>query len=81
MNGELSALRAVADAARRIRHWHDSDNAGMVVSGESVRALWSALDALDAYTISELEIAGQQRASAAALDALVTAADRSAVAR
>jgi hypothetical protein len=47
---ELSALRAVAAAARRVRHWHDADNDGMVVSGESVRALWAALETLDSVS-------------------------------
>jgi hypothetical protein len=40
---EIEAMRAVIDAARCIRHWHDASNAGMVVSGEHVRALWQAL--------------------------------------
>ena len=40
---EIEAMRAVIDAARCIRHWHDASNDGMVVSGEHVRALWQAL--------------------------------------
>ena len=45
---EIERLRAVVEAARCIRHWHDVDNDGMVVSGEHVRALWQALHDLDA---------------------------------
>jgi len=44
---EIERLRKVADAARCIRHWHDRENGGMVVSGEHVRALWQALHDLD----------------------------------
>lgn len=44
---EIECLRKVAKAARCIHHWHDSDNDGMVVSGEHVRALWQALHDLD----------------------------------
>lgn len=44
---EIERLRTVVEAARCIRHWHDSGNDGMVVSGEHVRALWQALHDLD----------------------------------
>jgi hypothetical protein len=44
---EIEAMRAVIDAARCIRHWHDSSNNGMVVSGEHVRALWQSLSDYD----------------------------------
>lgn len=44
---QMNAYRKVVDAARRIRHWHDSGADGMVVSAEHVRLLWEALDALD----------------------------------
>jgi hypothetical protein len=40
---EIETMRAVIDAARCIRHWHDASNGGMVVSGDHVRALWQAL--------------------------------------
>jgi hypothetical protein len=43
MRNYLSDLIAVAEAAQCIRHWHDTDNDGMVVSGEHVRLLWVAL--------------------------------------
>ena len=49
------ALEALTVAADGIKHWHDamSDNSGMVVSAEHVRALWgerdSARSALSAY--------------------------------
>lgn len=44
---EIEGALTVVEAARCIRHWHDSDNDGMVVSGEHVRALWQALHDLD----------------------------------
>jgi hypothetical protein len=40
---ELRALREVEKAAICIRHWHDREPDGMVVSAEHVRALWAAL--------------------------------------
>ena len=40
---EIERLTAIADAANKIRHWHDAPNDGMVVSAEHVRALWVAL--------------------------------------
>lgn len=46
-NAEIARLRKVVDAARRICHWHDSDNDWIAVSGEHVRALWQALHELD----------------------------------
>lgn len=46
-NTEIERLQRVVEAARCIRHWHDSDNDGMVVSGEHVRVLWQALHDLD----------------------------------
>lgn len=44
---EVRDLREVLKAARCIRHWHDSDNDGMVVSGEHVRNLWGVLAKYD----------------------------------
>lgn len=37
----------VVEAARCIRHWHDTGADGMVVSASHVFALWAALDKLD----------------------------------
>lgn len=45
---ELARTREVVDAARCIRHWHDTHNGGMIVSGSHVFALWDALDKYDA---------------------------------
>lgn len=45
---ETARLRqAVVDAARCIKHWHDTGEDGMVVSKSHVFALWDALAALD----------------------------------
>ena len=41
-------MSAVIDAARCIRHWHDREGGGMVVSAEHVRKLWAALHDLEA---------------------------------
>jgi len=41
-------LEKVLAAARCIRHWHDRENGGMVVSGTHVRALWGAIADYDA---------------------------------
>ena len=38
----------VIAAARCIRHWHDREPDGMVVSAEHVRKLWDALHTLEA---------------------------------
>ena len=46
LEADNAELRAVADAADCIRHWHDSANDGMVVSAEHVHKLWGALAAL-----------------------------------
>jgi hypothetical protein len=45
----IEAGNPVIEAARCIRHWHDTgrDNEGMVVSSEHVRKLWDALEAYD----------------------------------
>ena len=46
----LSALTdatEVIKAARCIRHWHDHEPDGMVVSAEHVRLLWAAIDKYD----------------------------------
>lgn len=51
---EIERMQAVVEAARCIRHWHDSDNDGMVVSGEHVRALWQALHDLDEVPNAEV---------------------------
>lgn len=45
---ELEKMRKIIDAARCIRHWHDREPDGMVVSAEHVRLLWAALADLDA---------------------------------
>ena len=44
--GRCALLEKVAEAAKCIRHWHDSGEDGMVVSASHVRDLWAALDAL-----------------------------------
>jgi len=46
--GELRKMEAVVEAAKCIRHWHDRDGGGMVVSSEHVRKLWAALHDLEA---------------------------------
>jgi hypothetical protein len=43
MRDQISDLIAVAEAAQCIRHWHDLEPDGMVVSAEHVRLLWVAL--------------------------------------
>jgi len=45
---EGEAAAPVIEAARCIKHWHDREPDGMVVSAEHVRALWYALDQYDA---------------------------------
>jgi hypothetical protein len=48
---ELSIAREdVIEAARCIRHWHDTgrNDEGMVVSSKAVRRLWAALARYDA---------------------------------
>jgi len=45
---KLEKIDKVIDAARCIRHWHDSEPDGMVVSAEHVRLLWAALAEYDA---------------------------------
>jgi hypothetical protein len=47
---EADRLREVLEAARCIRHWHDSmrDGSGMVVSAAHVRKLWEAIAKYDA---------------------------------
>lgn len=40
-------MEKVVEAARCIRHWHDTGADGMVVSASHVFALWAALDKLD----------------------------------
>jgi ribA/ribD-fused uncharacterized protein len=44
---ELNRMEAVIEAARCIRHWHDREPDGMVVSAQHVRILWAALRNLD----------------------------------
>jgi hypothetical protein len=44
---ERDAMKQVVDAARCIRHWHDREPDGMVVSADKVRSLWTALHNLD----------------------------------
>lgn len=43
---EVTAARVI-EAARCIRHWHDTGKDGMVVSAEHVRKLWDALSEFD----------------------------------
>ena len=43
---EVEKFKALETAAEKIRHWHDSLNGGMIVSGNSVRELWGALSEL-----------------------------------
>jgi hypothetical protein len=54
-HNETAGLLAVLEAARCIRHWHDTmwnaetqQTEGMVVSAEHVRLLWAAIEAYDA---------------------------------
>lgn len=42
----LPHLIAVAEAAQCIRHWHDQEPDGVVVSREHVFLLWAALEPL-----------------------------------
>lgn len=51
----VTRQKALLDAARCIRHWHDTsynpetgETEGMIVSAQSVRNLWEARSALDA---------------------------------
>ena len=48
----LPALLAVAEAAGKVNHWHDSPNGGMIVSSEHVRLLWTVLAELDMVKLS-----------------------------
>lgn len=45
---ELAKLRRVAEAANKVRHWHDYEYEdgcqGMIVSADAVRELWGALE-------------------------------------
>ena len=45
---ELQKMESVIEAAKRIRHWHDLEPDGMIVSAEHVRKLWAALHDLEA---------------------------------
>jgi malate synthase len=45
---ELQKMEDVIDAAKCIRHWHDREPDGMIVSAEHVRKLWAALHDLEA---------------------------------
>jgi hypothetical protein len=47
-DAELQKMEAVIEAAKCIRHWHDRDPDGMIVSAEHVRKLWAALHDLEA---------------------------------
>jgi hypothetical protein len=58
----VHALEAVADAARKLHHWHDAHDGGMVVSGDVVREVWAATAALDA--LSPAPAAGEVEARA-----------------
>lgn len=44
---KIAASSSVIEAARCIRHWHDSEPGGMVVSGAHAFALWEAIDEYD----------------------------------
>jgi crotonobetainyl-CoA:carnitine CoA-transferase CaiB-like acyl-CoA transferase len=50
-DSRIAKLESVAKAAECIRHWHDTANGGMIVSGEHVRALWLALTDLKSNEI------------------------------
>jgi hypothetical protein len=40
---KLRALvQTLVDAADKVKHWHDSHDGGMIVSGDSVFGLWRA---------------------------------------
>ena len=45
---QIELMGEVVDAAKCIRHWHDSGKEGMVVSNEHVFKLWKALNNLEA---------------------------------
>lgn len=45
---KLQKMEAVIEAAKCIRHWHDREPDGMVVSAEHVLKLWAALHDLEA---------------------------------
>ena len=47
-NERADAYKQVAEAARCIRHWHDSGTDGMIVSASHVHALWRELAKLEA---------------------------------
>lgn len=42
-NALLADYRKLRNAAEHIRHWHDTNDDGMIVSGSHVRELWKAL--------------------------------------
>ena len=50
LESQLAEARNVIEAARCIRHWHDTgrNGEGMIVSAEKVRELWNALEKFDA---------------------------------
>ena len=62
MQDELVAhcrrMSAVVAAARCIRHWHDREPDGMVVSKSHVLALWETLNTLDKPNESSAPAAG-----------------------
>jgi hypothetical protein len=46
LESRLQAVTELAQAAEKVRHWHDhmlGEDEGMVVSAKSVRGLWAAL--------------------------------------
>jgi hypothetical protein len=46
----IERLNIVVECASKIRHWHDREPDGMVVSRDSVMDLWAALSELDEAT-------------------------------
>ena len=44
----IDRAERIEDAAKCIRHWHDTADGGMIVSGEHVRKLWEALSSPNA---------------------------------
>lgn len=58
---ELQKMEAVIEAAKCIRHWHDRDGGGMVVSAEHVRKLWAALHDLEPYQSTPQNYDNQQK--------------------
>lgn len=48
LEAKLAAAEAVISASRCIKHWHDTNDGGIIVSGQHVVQLWDALEKFDA---------------------------------